>query len=81
MTRTARPDRSRRIRGGLAGNAATVAPGYEYAHRGALFDVTVGSNSGFVTARQACSRDYLCVAKRGYDAPTCLGTPDGAGAF
>jgi hypothetical protein len=25
--------------------------------------------------------DYLCVAKKGYDAPTGLGSPDGIGAF
>jgi hypothetical protein len=28
-----------------------------------------------------CGYDYLCVAKKGYDAPTGLGTPDGTGAF
>lgn len=66
---------------GLAGNATTVAPGHEYAHRNSLFDVTTGNNSGFVTARQACGGDYPCGAKRGYDAPTGLGTPDGTGAF
>jgi subtilase family serine protease len=66
---------------GLAGNAATIAPGYAYAHRRHLFDVTRGNNSEFVTPRQACDDDYLCVAKKGYDAPTGLGTPDGTGAF
>lgn len=65
----------------LAGNAATILPGYEYAHRHDLFDVTRGTNSGFVTSWQACGDDYLCVAKKGYDAPTGLGTPDGTGAF
>jgi len=25
--------------------------------------------------------DYLCQAKKGYDAPTGLGTPDDTGAF
>ena len=49
--------------------------------RASLFDVTKGSNSLFVTPAQACGDDYLCVAKRGYDAPTGLGTPDGTGAF
>lgn len=29
----------------------------------------------------ACGNDYLCVAKKGYDAPTGLGTPNGIGAF
>jgi Subtilase family len=66
---------------GLAGNAATITPGYEYAHRHDLFDITKGTNSGFVSARQACGDDYLCVAKRGYDGPTGLGSPDGTGAF
>ena len=66
---------------GLAGNAATIPLGYAYRHPHALFDITRGNNSIFVTAKQACGDDYLCVAKRGYDAPTGLGTPDGTGAF
>ena len=66
---------------GLAGNAATIPLGYAYRHARSLFDVTKGSNSLFVTPAQACGDDYLCVAKRGYDAPTGLGTPDGTGAF
>jgi hypothetical protein len=28
-----------------------------------------------------CKHDYLCVAKKGSDAPTGLGSPDGTGAF
>jgi Subtilase family len=64
---------------GLAGNGATVAAGYEYAHPGSLFDVTVGSNGAPVG--DSCGGDYLCTAKKGYDAPTGLGTPDGTGAF
>ena len=67
---------------GLAGNAATVKPGYEYAHASALFDVTKGNNDWFNRATGAsCGYDYLCVAKKGFDAPTGLGTPDGIGAF
>jgi subtilase family serine protease len=66
---------------GLAGNAATIPLGYAYAHRSDLFDITKGTNSGFVSPRQACGDDYLCVAKPGYDGPTGLGTPDGTGAF
>jgi subtilase family serine protease len=67
---------------GLAGNATTIAPGYEYAHASALFDVTTGNNDWFnQTGGASCGYDYLCVAKKGYDAPTGLGTPDGAGAF
>ena len=30
----------------LAGNAATISPGYEYAHAAALFDVTKGTTTG-----------------------------------
>ncbi len=67
---------------GLAGNAATVKPGYEYAHASSLFDVTKGNNDWFNQAHGAsCGYDYLCVAKKGYDGPTGLGTPDGTGAF
>ncbi len=66
---------------GLAGNGATVTPAYPYAHRTALFDIQAGNNAGFGTPEQLCGRDYLCVAKPGYDAPSGLGTPDGTGAF
>ena len=67
---------------GLAGNAATVEPGYAYQHPGQLFDVAVGNNdltNG--TNGATCGYDYLCTAKKGYDAPTGRGTPDGTGAF
>lgn len=59
---------------GLAGNGG-IAPSYPYAntHSHALYDITSGSN-GF------CG-DYVCTAKRGYDGPTGLGTPEGTGAF
>ena len=66
---------------GLAGNAARIRPGHLYSHARALFDITKGNNELFATAKQACGDDYLCVAKRGYDAPTGLGTPDGIGGF
>jgi subtilase family serine protease len=59
---------------GLAGNAAKYDLGYSYAHALALFDVAGGSN-GF------CGGDYLCTGVQGYDGPTGLGTPNGAGAF
>jgi subtilase family serine protease len=65
----------------LAGNARIVRPGYVYAHPRSLFDITKGNNSAFVTSKQACGNDYLCVAKKGYDAPTGLGTPNGTGSF
>ena len=64
----------------LAGNAVTVAPGYEYAHRHVLFDISAGTND-LLGNGAACGYDYLCEAKKGYDAPTGLGTPDGTGAF
>lgn len=67
---------------GLAGNASTVQPGFEYSHASALFDVSQGNNDWFNLGHGAsCGFDYLCVAKKGYDAPTGLGTPDGTGAF
>jgi hypothetical protein len=67
---------------GLAGNPATVRPGYEYAHASALFDVAQGNNDWLNGAHGAsCGHDYLCVAQKGYDGPTGLGTPDGTGAF
>ena len=44
-----------------------------YAHTGALFDVTSGSNGN-------CG-NYLCTASAGYDGPTGLGTPNGVTAF
>jgi subtilase family serine protease len=67
---------------GLAGNAATVKPGHPYARPGSLFDITVGNNDFWNQANGAsCGHDYLCTAKRGYDAPTGRGTPDGTGAF
>ena len=67
---------------GLAGNAAKISPGYEYAHARSLFDITMGSNDVFESGTgAACGGDYLCNATKGYDAPTGLGTPDGTGAF
>ena len=66
---------------GLAGNASKLPLGYAYSHRSGLFDITRGTNSLFVPAKVACGDDYLCVAKKGYDAPTGLGSPDGISAF
>jgi hypothetical protein len=66
----------------LAGNATTIRPGYEYQHPRSLFDVTIGGNNALGTSGGAvCGHTYLCVARKGYDAPTGLGTPDGTGAF
>jgi hypothetical protein len=67
---------------GLAGNAGTITPRSPYAHTGGLFDVTQGNNDWLNGSHGAtCGYDYLCVAKKGYDSPTGLGTPDGTGAF
>ncbi len=65
----------------LAGNASKIKPGYAYSHRQFLFDVTRGNNALFESAKNGCGKDYLCVAKKGYDAPTGLGTPNGTKAF
>jgi subtilase family serine protease len=59
---------------GLAGNAASVDNNYPYAHASSLFDVTSGSNG-------SCSTTKWCTAGTGWDGPTGLGTPNGAGAF
>lgn len=59
---------------GLAGNARSLTPSYLYRHASALNDVVGGSN-GF------CGGDYLCTAKKGYDGPTGLGSPNGTGGF
>lgn len=63
---------------GLAGNAAaqTVAGAVlPYSHRTHFYDITRGLATG------ACPHRYLCKAIRGYDGPTGLGTPFGAGGF
>ena len=65
---------------GLAGNGASISLGYEYTQAGKLFDITTGNNAIY-PPKAVCGSDYLCVAKKGYDAPTGLGTPDGTGAF
>jgi subtilase family serine protease len=62
---------------GLAGNAAAVTPRHLYQHAADFFDITKGNNALFGTAKQVCGADYLCEAKKGYDAPTGLGSPDG----
>ena len=67
---------------GLAGNASTIKPGFEYRHRAALFDIIHGNNAWLIPQpKVVCGDSYLCVARNGYDAPTGLGTPDGIGAF
>jgi len=56
----------------LAGNHRKAR--YLYENRRDLHDVRTGSNG-------KCSVMYLCTARVGYDGPTGLGTPRGAGAF
>jgi subtilase family serine protease len=65
---------------GLEGNGATMTTARLYRHRGSFFDITAGDNV-FAPPVQACGGDYLCTAKKGYDAPTGLGTPDGPGGL
>jgi subtilase family serine protease len=59
---------------GLAANAASIDHTSPYAHAGALFDVTSGSNG-------TCTTTKWCTAGTGWDGPTGLGTPNGTGAF
>jgi subtilase family serine protease len=67
------------IIGAMYALATATAPSafpnsYPYANPGALWDVTTGSTA-------SCSPAYLCTGEVGYDGPTGLGTPNGAGAF
>ena len=55
----------------LIGSTAASAQ-YPYTHLGSYFDVTSGSNG-------LCGGSYLCKAVAGYDGPTGLGSPHGAG--
>ena len=65
---------------GLAGNGTTMTTARLYRHRQAFFDITDGYNT-FGPPRVICGGDYLCTAKKGYDAPTGLGTPNGPGGL
>ncbi|GAB3764243.1 subtilase family serine protease [Nocardioides ginsengisegetis] len=58
----------------LSGNTAGYANAIPYSHAGNLFDVTSGSNG-------SCPTTQWCTARTGWDGPTGLGTPNGAGAF
>jgi subtilase family serine protease len=60
----------------------TYAANWPYTNTAALFDVTSGSNGRCTTGRNKSSGGaYLCTSGPGYDGPTGLGTPNGAGAF
>ena len=65
---------------GLDANGATMTTARLYRHRRSFFDITAGSNV-FDPPRVVCGADYLCTARKGYDAPTGLGTPDGPGGL
>jgi subtilase family serine protease len=58
----------------LSGNTAGYANAIPYSHTASLFDVTSGSNG-------SCPTTQWCNARTGWDGPTGLGTPNGAGAF
>jgi subtilase family serine protease len=58
----------------LSGNTAGYANALPYGNAAALFDVTGGSNG-------TCPTVQWCTAGVGWDGPTGLGTPNGAGAF
>lgn len=47
---------------------------FPYANPTGLYDISSGSNG-------SCGGTYLCTSIAGYDGPTGLGTPHGAGAF
>jgi hypothetical protein len=44
-------------------------------------DVTAGNNDVVAGTGGQCGGDYLCVAVKGYDALTGLGTPHGTAVF
>ena len=64
---------------GLAGGGGGTAPRllYERAHTdpGAFHDIVTGATVGCV------GKQPICAARRGYDGPTGLGTPNGLAAF
>jgi subtilase family serine protease len=66
--------------GGVAAN--TNEASLPYGNTSSLFDVTSGSNGRCTVGKKGNSGSaYLCTAGTGYDGPTGLGTPNGAGAF
>lgn len=55
----------------LAGNGKSISnAGYLYDHATSFNDITSGQNG-------SCAVQYLCIAARGYDGPTGLGSPNG----
>jgi subtilase family serine protease len=69
---------------GLAGNGATATTKNLYQHPRSFNHIGIGNNAwdfAPISPKLRCGNDYLCVATRGYNAPTGLGTPDGIRAF
>lgn len=58
----------------LSGDTAGDANEIPYEHYRHLFDIVTGTNG-------ACHGSQICTAREGWDGPTGLGTPNGAGAF
>lgn len=58
----------------LSGNTSGYPASYTWAHSSGLNDVTSGSNG-------TCPTSVWCTAGTGWDGPTGLGTPKGAGSF
>ncbi len=58
----------------LAGSFGSYGGDYTWGHAGGLNDVTSGSNG-------SCTTAVWCTSGTGWDGPTGLGTPNGAGAF
>ena len=54
---------------GLAGNAASIRPGYEYRHAAALFDITRGNNACFVPGRERLRRQLPVRREEGLRRP------------
>jgi subtilase family serine protease len=61
---------------GLSGFGSSSAAKSLYTNRGALYDVTSGSNGRCVKGRNTAGA-YLCTGVVGYDGPTGNGTPKG----
>ncbi|EWT00657.1 peptidase S8 [Intrasporangium oryzae NRRL B-24470] len=58
----------------LSGNTSGYPASYTWGHPSGLNDVTSGSNG-------TCTPSVWCTAGTGWDGPTGLGTPNGAGSF
>ena len=58
----------------LAGKQPGIPASLAYANLSSFNDVTTGSNG-------SCSPTWLCTARKGYDAPSGVGSPNGIGGF